>query len=85
MLGEGFLVLEKYRVLEKTGDLAEEGDGLLVELLRVANVCRNNLFEGEIAGIALCDLGSVFLGLDSKFTTNGVLGSDDSLVDVLQS
>ena len=43
------------------------------------------LSGGEIAGIALCDLGSVFLGLDSKFTTNGVLGSDDSLVDVLRS
>jgi hypothetical protein len=83
VLGKSLLVLKQQRVFKKTGDLSEEGDGLLIELLGVADVCGNDLFERKIVGIALCDLGSVFLGLDGKFTTDGVLGSDDALVNVL--
>jgi hypothetical protein len=54
-------------------------------LLRVANVGRNDLVERKIAGIALCDLGPVLLGLDSKFATDGILGGDNPLVDIFGS
>ena len=80
---EDILVLEKSGVLEETEDLSEEGDGLLVELLGVANVGRDDLRKGKAFGLALGDLSSVDLRLDGKLATDGVLGSDDVLVDVI--
>ena len=44
---EGGFVGEEGRVLEDGEDLAEEGDGLLVELLRVADVGGDDGVEGE--------------------------------------
>ena len=85
MFSQGLLVVEQHGVLEKTGDLSEKGNRLLVELLRVANVGRNDLVERKVAGIALCDLGPVLLGLDSKFTSDGILSGDNPLVDIFGS
>lgn len=77
-------MLQKVRVLEQTQDLAEEGDRLLVELLRIADVGTYNLLEGQ-GLVALSNPGAVLLGLDSKLAADGVLGLDDVRVDVSES
>lgn len=76
-------MLEQQRVLEQTENLAEEGDGLLVELLGVTNVGADDLVEGKVLGVALSDLGAVLLRLDGQLAADGVLGLDDVRVDVL--
>ena len=83
VLDESLLALEELGVLEDTGDLAEEGQGLLVELLRVSDVGRDDMLKGEVGGVASGDLCSVLLGLDSELTADGVLGSNNVLVDVV--
>jgi hypothetical protein len=75
-------LLEQRRVLEEAKDLAEEGDGLLVELLGVADVGRDDLLEGQV-GRAICQRGPVFLRLDGQLTAHGVLGLPDVRVDVV--
>lgn len=77
------LMLQQQRVLYDTGDLAEEGNGLLVELLRVADVGGNDCVEGEVALVALCQTGTILLALDCELTAHGVLGRFDVRVDVV--
>lgn len=47
MVDENVLLLEEKWVLEDAENLPEESDGLLVELLGVANVGRDDLGEGK--------------------------------------
>lgn len=75
-------MLQKQGVLEQTQDLSKEGDGLLVELLGVADVCGDDLLEWEI-GVAPGKLGTIFLRLDGELATDGVLGLPDVRVDVV--
>ena len=82
-VGEHILVLEQARVLEQTGDLAEEGDGLLVELLGVANVGSDDSVERQVLALALCERGLELLGSNGKLATDGVLGLLDVRVDVV--
>lgn len=78
---ESLLVLQEQGVLNQAQDLAEEGDGLLVELLRVADVGRDDLGEGQ-ARLAAAELGAELLRLDGQLAADGVLGLDDVGVDV---
>lgn len=78
---QDLLVLQELRMLEKTQDLAEEGDGLLVELLRVADIGADDLGERQ-AGIALSKGCAVFLRLDGQLATHSILGLDDLGLDV---
>lgn len=57
---QSLLILQEQRVLDQTQDLAEECDGLLVQLLRVADVGRDDLGKGQ-AGLAAAELGSELL------------------------
>jgi len=82
-LNEDIFVLEQFWVLEQTENLTEESDGLLVELLRVADVCTDDGVKGQAGIAALADLGPVLLRLDGKLATDGVFGLDDVLVDVV--
>lgn len=79
---QDILILEQLRVLEQAADLAEEGDGLLVELLRVADVCRDDLLEGE-AVVALAQARAELLRLDGELAAHRVLGPPDVGVDVV--
>lgn len=81
---EHILLVQQLGVLEDTEDLAEEGDGLLVQLLGVADVGRDDLGKGEVAG-AVCELGAVLLGLDGELAADGVLGGPDVGVDVVDA
>ena len=62
--------------------MAEEGEGFLVELLRVADVGADDGVEGEVGAGALSQLGPVLFALDRELAAHGVLGVDDVLVDV---
>lgn len=75
-------MLEQRGVFEETGNLAEEGDGFLVELLGVANVCGNDGVKGQVVTLALGQLCAVLLRLDSQLATDGILGGLDVRVDV---
>jgi hypothetical protein len=61
---EDILVLEQRWVLQQTGDLAEERDGLLVQLLRVSDIRCDHGVEGQVLALALCQLRAVLLRLD---------------------
>ena len=52
MFGQGGWVLEEGRIFEQRQDLAEEGQGFLVELLRIADVGADHGVEGEFRGSA---------------------------------
>lgn len=78
------LVFQQQRVLEETGDLAEEGNGLLVELLRVANVGCNDCVEGKVLALTIGQLCAIFLGADGKLATHRILGLLHMGVDVRQ-
>lgn len=78
---QGLLVLQEQRVLDQTEDLAEESNGLLVQLLRVANVGRDDLGERQTL-FATAKLGPELLRLDSKLTTDSILGLDNMGIDV---
>lgn len=77
---EQTLVLEQLRVLEQAADLAKEGDGLLVQLLGVANVGRDDVLEGQ-AAVAFGQARAKLLGLDGQLAADGVLGPPDVGVD----
>lgn len=79
---QDILLLKELRVLQQTEDLAEEGDGLLVQLLGVANVGRDDLVKGQ-AGGALAQLGTQLVRLDGELATDGVFGRADVRVDVV--
>ena len=79
---EGVGVLQQLRVLEKTEDLTEEGDGLLVQLLRVSDVGEDDAVEGQRL-VSLGESHAVLLGLDGQLTTDGILGLLDLRVDVV--
>lgn len=82
VVDEDVLMLEKQRVLEETEDLAEKGDGLLVKLLGVADVGRDDLAEGDVGGSTEKG-GPELLGLDGKLTAHSVLGRSDVRVYVV--
>lgn len=81
------LLLQKLGVLQQAQNLTEESNGLLVELLRVANVGRDDLVERQVLGgiAALGQRRSVLLRLDGKLAADGILGRHDVLVDVIDS
>src|SRR3569833_595007 len=62
--------------------MAEEGQGPLVELRRVANVGRDDLLEGKV-GSSLVQLGPELLRLDGELAADSVLGCLDMRVDVV--
>jgi hypothetical protein len=78
------LVLQQLRVLQQRGDLAEECDGLLVELLRVADVGGDDRVEGQVLALALGQLRAVRLRLDGQLAADGILGRADVRVDVVE-
>ena len=80
---EGLGVFQQQRVLDQTQHLTEEGDGLLVQLLRVANVRKDHTVKGQRL-VSLCELHTQFLGLDGQLTTHGILGFPHVGVDVVQ-
>lgn len=79
---EHVLVLQQFGVLEQREHLAEEGDGLLVQLLGVPDVGGDDLVEGQVL-VAGGQLGAEELGLDGQLAPHGVLGGHDILVDVV--
>lgn len=81
---EGLLVVEQARVLEDAEDLAEKGNGLLVELLGVANVGIDDLVKRQRL-VALVEAGAEGLGLEGELAADGVLGVDDALVDLVDA
>ena len=83
-LDQYVLVLQQSRILQQTRHLPEEGDGFLVELLRVANVGGDDGVERQVLALALSQLCAVLLRLDGELSTDGVLGGADVRVDVVQ-
>lgn len=79
---QDILLLEQIGVLKQTEHLAEEGDGLLVQLLGVANVGGDNLVEGQ-AGVALVQAGTQLLRLDGELTADSIFSCADVRVDVV--
>ena len=77
------LVLQQLGVLEDAEDLAEEGEGLLVELLGVADVGADDLVEGQVLAVALPELGAEDLRLDGQLAAHRVLGLHHVRVDVV--
>jgi len=76
-------MLKQLRVLHQAHNLAEEGDRLLIQLLRVTNIGTDDRVEGKILAFALVELGAVLLRLDRQLATNGILGFLDMRVDVV--
>jgi len=68
---------------KREGNLSEEGDGLLVQLLGVSNVAVDDFSEGELG--ALDQILLVLLSLDGQLTTDGVLGVPQRLVHVINT
>lgn len=81
MLEQGALLLQQLGVLDQAQDLAEEGEGLLVELLGVADVGGDDLGEGQVL-VAVGKLAAELLALDGQLATHGVLGLAHVRVDV---
>lgn len=79
-IDEDVLLLEQQRILENGEDLAEKGEGLLVELLGVANVGADDVVKRQRL-VALGEAGAVLLRLDGELAADGVLGVADALVD----
>ncbi len=82
LVEEHILMLQQLRVLDEAEHLAEECDGLLVELLRVADVGRDDLPEGQV-GVAPAKFSAVLLRLDGELAPDGVLGRPNVGVDVV--
>jgi len=82
LVQEHIFVVEQGGVLEETEDLAEESDGLLIELLGVADVGRDNLGEGKI-GQATLEVGAVLLRLDGELTTDGIFSGLHMRIDIV--
>lgn len=82
VVDQDILLLEQVGVLEQTEHLAEEGDGLLVQLLGVANVGRDDLVKGQ-AGVALVQARTKLLRLDGELAADGIFGGADVRVDVV--
>jgi hypothetical protein len=80
---QNVLVLQQLRVLHQTEHLAEESDGLLVELLRVANVGSDNIVEGQVLALALGQSGLELLRANGKFATDSIFCLLDVRVDVV--
>ena len=68
---------------KREGNLSEEGDGLLVQLLGVSNVAVDDFREGQPDTVNKILL--VFLSLDRELTTDSVLGVPQRLVHVVQT
>lgn len=83
VVDQDIFLLEKLGVLQQTGDLSEEGDGLLVQLLGVADVGRDDLVEGQVTALALVQRSAELLGLDGQLATDGILGRANVGVDVV--
>lgn len=81
---EDIFVLEQVGVLEQTGDLAEKGNGLLVQLLGVANVGCNDGVERQVFALTLCQLRAVRLRLYGQLAAHRILGRAHMRVDVVQ-
>lgn len=82
MIDQDILLLEQLGVLDQRQDLAKEGDGLLVELLGIADICRDDMVEGQIS-VTLGQLGPELFRLDGELTTDSVLRRADIGVDVV--
>ena len=80
---QDILVLQQLGVFEDTENLAEESDGLLVELLGISNIGGDDLGEGQVL-VALLNLRPVVLRLDGQLTTHGVFSLDHVRVDVFR-
>jgi hypothetical protein len=80
---QNVLVLQQLRVLHQTEDLAEEGDGLLVELLRVADVGCDDSVEGQVLALALGQSSLELLRANGEFATDGIFCLFDVRVDVV--
>jgi hypothetical protein len=63
--------------------LTKESDGLLVELLRVADVGGYHFLEWEVFAFAFGKLGSVFLCPYGNFAADGVFGGFHMRIDVV--
>lgn len=77
---QDILLLEEQWVLENGENLAEKGEGLLVELLGVANVGTDDLVKRQRL-VALGEEGTELLRLDGELAADSVLGVADTLVD----
>lgn len=82
LVQQNVLLLQQWWVFQQAQDLSEKCDWLLVELLWVSNVGRNDLGERKI-GIALCQLGSVLLGSNSEFSSHSIFCLLNVGVDVV--
>ena len=82
--GKTGLVLEQIRPFQETSYLTKEGDGLLIELLRIANVGKDDGVEGEVLSLAFFELGLVLRCALGNETTHSVLGCFDVRVDVVE-
>jgi hypothetical protein len=76
-------MLQQLRVLHQTEHLAEEGNGLLVELLRVADVGCDDSVEGQVLALAFGQSSLELLRADSEFATDSIFGLFDVRVDVV--
>jgi hypothetical protein len=72
MIQQHILMFQQRRVFKQAQNLTKEGYRLLIQLLGVSNVRRDDFLEGDVSG-AFCKLGSVLLRPNSKFPSDCVL------------
>jgi hypothetical protein len=73
LVQQDILMLQQRWVLKQTQNLPKECYRLLIQLLGVSNIRRNNFVEGKVSS-AFCKLGSVFLRSNSKLSSHGIFG-----------
>jgi hypothetical protein len=77
------VLLSNFRPRSDAEDLSQEGDGLLLNSLRITDVAVKERIEREL--LALLHLVVDFNSANDNFTTNGVISSANVLVNVIHS
>jgi hypothetical protein len=66
-------MFQQRRVFKQAQNLTKEGYRLLIQLLGVSNIRRDDLLKGDVSG-AFGKLGSVLLRPNCKFSSDCILG-----------
>jgi hypothetical protein len=81
----GLLLFQKWWIFQQTRHLSEKGDWLLVKLLWIANVCKDNLVKRQVFTLSLCNLRAIYLCTLRNQTAHGILSLLDMWIDSIES
>lgn len=82
LVQQDILLLQKWGIFHQAQHLSEERNGLLIQLLRVSNIGRNNLIERQTLR-SLRQLRSILLRPHRQLSSNRVLRLLDMRVDII--